>query len=1400
MTATGGTFGQAFYAGANRPSGSADLVLGVGVHNDPNDPTQFINIRLTDGSTFYTAGGALISGSASLTFTQGAPNVLSQGWPVELTDGSNVLGTAAHPLQVTGSISLASVSTVTGSITLASVGSVTVVSGSITAIQVAGAEVTALNPIPIRWAGSMAVTGTIALARAVDIATMPAVSIAGTVPVTGTVALAAAVAVGSLPAISQGPAAGLGSPWPVIIVSGSDTVGTTSHPLVITGSVFVINQSSGGTASNVIANSGSIAALQVAGTEVTALNPVPMTGTVVLGRAVDIASLPSVTVGNFPTVQTVTGSVALARAVDIASLPIVTVTGTVHMADVSAVTGSVVLARAVDIATMPSVTVGNTVTITGSVGLTMGPNVIVLTGSVAGILVGGQPVSQANPIPVQTIGGGTNVTTVSGSQTSQLIGGAIVSQANPVPVAQQGTITVTGSVHMADVSTITGSISLASVGTITGSVTLAAVAAVNVTNTPAVTLASTVINSGSVTGLLVGGQPLSSTNPLPVTGTISIANVSTVTGSVTLAAVGTVTGTVGVISLPHGNIDTGNSSTALLTASANFAGAATDVSSFASITTSVLADAAGTLLLQFSSNNSIWDITKSYPVVSGSAFSVQTEPQAQFFRVFYANGAGAQSSAFRLQTVERQLVPTAPQSGTNVGLFVGGQPLAGTNPLPVTGSITLASVGTITGSITLASVGTITGSVTLAAAGAVNITNTPNVTVISGSVAGLLVGGNVVSNANPVPVSQQGTITANDTLQSGSVTGLLYGGVTAGQTNPFWVTGSVFVINQSAGGAASNVTAVSGSVVGLQVGGNILSGQNPLPISGTIASGSVVTLMQGGAMVGNTNALAVSGTVTVVAQGVAVDTNHPLAVSGTFGSASGSQWGLMVGGVAVSNANPVPISNNAIPSGSVTGLLVGGQPVSRANPMPGSLPGNVDATNSTTALLTASANFVGTGFDVSGYASVTTTCLQDVAGTLFMQFSSDNAHWDVSLPYPTVSGTALTVQLQPYEQFFRVFYANGAGAQAALFRLQTVEKQTDPTAPISGSTVGLLVGGVAVGNTNPLPVSGSVSLLQSGKAIDTNDPFPVSGTVGFASGSQVGLMVGGVTLGNINPMPVSGTVTLVQSGKAVDTNDPFPVSGTVGSASGSQWGLMVGGTALSGQNPLPISGTIASGSVVTLMQGGAMVGNANALAISGTVAIVAQGAAIDTNHPLAVSGTVGSASGSQWGMMVGGVTVSQANPVPVRDMSGSTGMRVGGLDVSRSNLVPVAKYDVYGAAEQSGTFYSQGFKFVNVATSGTTTVLTTTNIGNRITVTSMILSYAANVSTTMFWLASTSSAGPVNLTGYALANTPRDTILPYQPNGWFQTGLCQANSTSSLLFNSNTTGSFGITLTYFITP
>lgn len=71
---------------------SGQFPVGVGA----KDPTGNLQWLTVDGTgALVTTGG----GGGSTTANQGTPNTLANAWPVEVTDGANVLGTAAHPLR-----------------------------------------------------------------------------------------------------------------------------------------------------------------------------------------------------------------------------------------------------------------------------------------------------------------------------------------------------------------------------------------------------------------------------------------------------------------------------------------------------------------------------------------------------------------------------------------------------------------------------------------------------------------------------------------------------------------------------------------------------------------------------------------------------------------------------------------------------------------------------------------------------------------------------------------------------------------------------------------------------------------------------------------------------------------------------------------------------------------------------------------------------------------------------------------------------------------------------------------------------------------------------------------------------------------------------------------------------
>ena len=104
---------------------------------------------------------------------------------------------------------------------------------------------------------------------------------------------------------------------------------------------------------------------------------------------------------------------------------------------------------------------------------------------------------------------------------------------------------------------------------------------------------------------------------------------------------------------PGGNVSTANSTSTPLSGGATFTGTSEDITNYSAIFVNVFADvASGTdgLSVEQSSDGTNWDNTDSYTIPAGTGKNFSINPNSQFFRVVYTNGAGAQSS-FRLQTV-----------------------------------------------------------------------------------------------------------------------------------------------------------------------------------------------------------------------------------------------------------------------------------------------------------------------------------------------------------------------------------------------------------------------------------------------------------------------------------------------------------------------------------------------------------------------------------------------------------------------------------------------------------------------------------------------------------------------------------------------------------------------------
>jgi hypothetical protein len=431
------------------------------------------------------------------------------------------------------------------------------------------------------------------------------------------------------------------------------------------------------------------------------------------------------------------------------------------------------------------------------------------------------------------------------------------------------------------------------------------------------------------------------------------------------------------------------------------------------------------------------------------------------------------------------------------------------------------------------------------------------------------------------------------TLLSGSTTETTSGGTPNGRSNPTWVTGSVYVLNQTAGGAASNVVANSGSVVGLLMGGQPVSTGNPVVVTGSVyvinpsgggsggnitsQSGSVTGLLMGGQPVAGANPLWVTGSVGL--------TNSPASTTVISGSVSG----LLVGGQPNSQANPLPALHV---SGSVTGLLVGGLGVSTANPVP--------VVQEGTVTVTGSIGFTQ-GIAITALPSVTVSnfpATQAITGSVGLTAAVTVANPQTTVT--TVSGSVagllqggqVVSTANPLPITGSVYIINPSGGAGGSVTAQ------------SGSVTGLLMGGLPVSSGNPLWVTGSVYVLDPGGG--------AGGSVTVQSGSVTGLLVGGQPVSAADPVPVSqqGTVTVTGSvgftqGVAV-TN--FPVTQNV--ASGSVVGLLIGGVPVNSTNWVPVqdvAGTLAdeTGVVRTVNRS-----FANATTSGNTQVVAAQGAGV----------------------------------------------------------------------------------------------------------------------------------------------------------------------------------------------
>lgn len=182
--------------------------------------------------------------SGTVTANQGAANTIANSWPVEITDGTNVIGTPTHPVKidptgtttqpVSGTVAISGTVPVSGSVSVSNFPATQPVSGTVTAnvgttgglaldaTLTGGTQKTKLvdsggtNVATVSAAGAVKVDGS-----AVTQPISGTVSISGTSPVSGTVTA------------DQGAANTAANSWPVEITDGTNTLGTPAHPIKV---------------------------------------------------------------------------------------------------------------------------------------------------------------------------------------------------------------------------------------------------------------------------------------------------------------------------------------------------------------------------------------------------------------------------------------------------------------------------------------------------------------------------------------------------------------------------------------------------------------------------------------------------------------------------------------------------------------------------------------------------------------------------------------------------------------------------------------------------------------------------------------------------------------------------------------------------------------------------------------------------------------------------------------------------------------------------------------------------------------------------------------------------------------------------------------------------------------
>ena len=407
----------------------------------------------------------------------------------------------------------------------------------------------------------------------------------------------------------------------------------------------------------------------------------------------------------------------------------------------------------------------------------------------------------------------------------------------------------------------------------------------------------------------------------------------------------------------------------------------------------------------------------------------------------YSGGAAINPTQIRALTsadVVTAAQATRANLNANATIQIAGTDASGANPVPISAAALPLPTGAATSALQT------TGNTSLG-----NIdTKTP---ALGQALMAASVPVAIASNQSAVPVS--GTVTAN----IGTTNGLALDATLTGGTAKSIVRGGAKGATTAAD-VTSTAEGVDHQALDVQIysGGSAVSPASSTQLPAALVGGRLDENV--GAWLGSTaptvgqKAMAASLPVVISSDQSAVPVSGSVSITGTpnvavtssvlpTGAATETTLGTRLadatfttrintlGQKVMAASTPVVISSDQSPiavAGTITASLANFIFV-------------VDANNTTSTPLNAGLTFTGASRDVLNYASVNIDGITDQVGTLFVEFSQDNANWDHTQTYANLpAGQAFMFSITFDARYFRIRFTNTSVTNQTYLRITSI--------------------------------------------------------------------------------------------------------------------------------------------------------------------------------------------------------------------------------------------------------------------------------------------------------------------------------------------------------------------------